>query len=311
MEKREIEYILVACCTCLRPQTLRQSLMTFRNMKKPENIKFDLLVVDNDKNASAYDVASEFNAIYFVEEQRGIAKARNKVLKEAIKLGASHIAMFDDDGLLDENWLINHIDFYKNNDVNIVSGPQYCHFDKEYPKHVVKNNIFKTNTTKRTGQKLKSCATNNVFMQLDFVSEKNIYFDEEKYVFMGGEDGDFFNRARKTGCTIRFNKEAVVKELIEENRANIRWILDRYYYNGYSGGYLKYGNTKKINFKKFVYLFKTALIYGFDTVLVVPSRFLGTTTYYNMLGMTLKTKGKLEGAFFARPMNYYEKVSGK
>ena len=24
--------------------------MTFRNMKKPENIKFDLLVVDNDKN---------------------------------------------------------------------------------------------------------------------------------------------------------------------------------------------------------------------------------------------------------------------
>ena len=86
--------------------------MTFRNMKKPENIKIDLLVVDNDKNASAYDVASAFNAIYFVEEQRGIAKARNKVLKEAIKLGASHIAMFDDDGLLDENWLINHIDFY-------------------------------------------------------------------------------------------------------------------------------------------------------------------------------------------------------
>ena len=75
MEKREIEYIVVACCTCLRPQTLRQSLMTFRNMKKPENIKIDLLVVDNDKNASAYDVASAFNAIYFVEEQRGIAKA--------------------------------------------------------------------------------------------------------------------------------------------------------------------------------------------------------------------------------------------
>ena len=86
MEKREIEYIVVACCTCLRPQTLRQSLMTFRNMKKPENIKIDLLVVDNDKNASAYDVASAFNAIYFVEEQRGIAKARNRVLKEAVNL---------------------------------------------------------------------------------------------------------------------------------------------------------------------------------------------------------------------------------
>ena len=101
------------------------------------------------------------------------------------------------------------------------------------------------------------------------------------------------------------------RKRIEENRANVRCILDRYYYSGYSGGYLKYGNTKAINFKKFVYLFKTALIYGFDTVLVIPSRFLGTTAYYNMLGITLKTKGKLEGAFFARPMNYYEKVSGK
>ena len=84
MNKKDIKYIIVACCTCFRPQTLRQSLMTFRNMKKPENIKIDLLVVDNDKNATAYDVASEFNAIYFVEEQRGIAKARNRVLKEAI-----------------------------------------------------------------------------------------------------------------------------------------------------------------------------------------------------------------------------------
>lgn len=310
MNKTEIEYVIVACCTCLRPETLRKSLETYKNLKKPENISIDLLVVDNDKEASAYDVASEFEAIYFVEEQRGIANARNRVLKEAVNLGATHIAMFDDDGLLDENWLINHIEFYKNNDVNVVSGPQYVHFEKEYPKYITENNIFKTGTTKKNGQVLKSCATNNVFMQLDIVKEHNILFNAEKYIFMGGEDGDFFSRITDAGFVLKFNKNSIVKELIEDNRANIDWILNRYYYNGYSGGYLKFGDSKN-KLKKFLYLFKTAVVFGLDSAFVAPSRLLGKTVYYNVLGMSLKTKGKLEGAYFAKPLNYYEKINGK
>jgi len=310
MNKTDIKYILVACCTCLRPETLRKSLETYKNLKKPENISIDLLVVDNDKEASAYDVASEFEAIYFVEEQRGIANARNRVLKEAVNLGASHIAMFDDDGLLDENWLINHIEFYKNNVVNVVSGPQYVHFDKKYPKYITENNIFKTGTTKKNGQILKSCATNNVFMQLDIVKEHIILFNAEKYIFMGGEDGDFFSRITDAGFVLKFNKNSIVKELIEDNRANIDWILNRYYYNGYSGGYLKFGDSKN-KLKKFLYLFKTAVVFGLDSAFVAPSRLLGKTVYYNVLGMSLKTKGKLEGAYFAKPLNYYEKINGK
>ncbi|MBR1907373.1 glycosyltransferase family 2 protein [bacterium] len=310
MNKTEIEYIVVACCTCLRPETLRKSLKTYKSLIKPEHIKIDLLVVDNDKEASAYDVASEFGAVYFVEENRGIANARNRVLKEAVNLGATHIAMFDDDGLLDENWLLNHVEFYKNNEVNVVSGPQYVHFDKEYPKYIQENNIFKTGTTKKNGQILKSCATNNVFMQLDIVKDHKILFNSEKYVFMGGEDGDFFSRVTDAGFTIRFNKNSIVKELIEENRANIKWILDRYYYNGYSGGYLKFGDCKD-KFKKFKYLFKTAVVFGFDYAMLFPSMIFGKKAYYNMLGMTLKTKGKLEGAYFAKPLNYYEKINGK
>jgi len=310
MNKIRIEYIIVACCTCLRPETLRKSLETYKNLKKPENIRVDLLIVDNDKEASAYDVAKEFGAIYVVEENRGIANARNRVLKEAINLGATHIAMFDDDGLLDENWLINHIDFYNNNEVNVISGPQYSHFEKAYPKYITHNNIFKSDTTKKTGQILKSCATNNVFMQLDIVKDKNIYFNAEKYIFMGGEDGDFFRRVTEAGFILKFNKDAVVKELIEDNRANIEWILNRYYYNGYSGAYLKFGESKN-NKKKIFYLLKTMLIYGLDTALIIPSMLFGKTAYYNMLGMSLKTKGKIEGAIILKPLNYYEKVNGK
>ena len=101
-----------------------------------------------------------------------------------------------------------------------------------------------------------------------------------------------------------------MKELIEDNRANIKWILDRYYYNGYSGAYLKFGENKN-NKKKIFYLLKTMLVYGIDTALIIPSLLLGKTAYYNMLGMSLKTKGKIEGAIISKPLNYYEKVSGK
>jgi len=315
MNKPKIEFILISCCTCKRPNMLRKSLDSAKNLVLPQNVRIELLIIDNDKEGSAKHVVTELQGDfpikinYFIEEKRGISNARNGLLKEALNLGASHIALFDDDEFLDSNWLNSHYNYYNQNpDALIISGPTYNVFEVDAPKYIKKNHIFKSSTTKKTGMIRKICASGNVFFPMTLVSELALYFDTN-FVFMGGEDGDFFSKASKAGFTIVWNNEAINRELIGQDRANIKWILNRNYYNGYSSAYLKLKEKPSL-FKKLFFLAKTTMTFLFDICLVLISTLLGPTTFFNTLGLAYKSKGKFDATIKNCPINYYENISG-
>jgi succinoglycan biosynthesis protein ExoM len=294
---------------------LCKSLESVKKLILPENIKIELLVIDNDKNASAQKVVEELQPSfpvkinYFAEEKRGISNARNKLLKEALNLGATHIALFDDDEILDENWLVSHHDYYNQNpNALIISGPTYNLFENSVPKYIKKNNIFKSSTTKKTGMVRDICASGNVFFPTTVISEAGIYFDNS-HVFMGGEDGDFFSKASRAGFTIVWNNEAVNRELIGDERANIKWILERNYYNGYSSVYLRLKKNRSF-IKKLFFVVKTSLVLFLDCLIVPISLLFGLTTFFNAMGITCKTKGKLDAVINNKPLNYYENICG-
>jgi GT2 family glycosyltransferase len=315
MQKTEIKYILISCCTCRRPNMLKKSLESVLGLDLPKDIRTEVLVVDNDKEFSAEETINEIQKKsnikinYFIEEKRGIASARNRLLQEAINLGATHIALFDDDELLDSKWLVLHVDAYNQNDnAAIISGPTYNKFLNKYPKYIEKNNIFKSSTTKKSGQVRSTCAGGNVFFPVAISSESNIWF-ENAYMFMGGEDGDFFAKASMAGYTIIWNNASVNYEMIGDERANIKWILNRHYYNGYSGYLLKYKNTK--NFcKKIIAFAKVAMIALINCLSLPVSILFGPTLALNVLGMTYKTFGKIKALIDNKPLNYYENICG-
>lgn len=315
MNKTEIKYILIACCTCKRPNMLSQSLKSVSELVVPKNIKIELLVVDNDPNASAKNLIEELNKDfvfkinYAVEEKRGISNARNRLLKEALNLGASHIALFDDDEVVDKNWLASHVSYYdKNPDAHVISGPTYNKFQKEYPSFIVNNNIFKSSTTKKTGLKRESCASGNVFFPTKIMSESNIYFDTS-HVFMGGEDGEFFSRVANEGYSIVWNNDAVNYEMIGDERANIKWILNRSYYNGYSGYLLKCKNKCSLIYK-LVMLLKIIPVLIANLLILPFALMIGTTLFFNVAGISCKTIGKLMAVIKSKPLNYYENICG-
>lgn len=315
MEKTKIEHILIACCTCKRPNMLKKSLESLKELILPQGIKIELLIIDNDRNASAKTVIEEFQKDfplkinYFVEENRGIANARNRLLKESLNLNASHIALFDDDEVVDRNWLGSHFDYYNQNpEAIIISGPTYNKFEKKYPKYIEKNNIFKSSTTKKTGLKRTICAAGNVFFPTTLMSKSNIYFDT-RHVFMGGEDGDFFSRASKASYTIVWNNDAINYEMIGDERANLKWIFSRSYYNGYSGTLLRLRENNSI-FKKLLLFIKISTIFIIDCMFTPFSLLLGLTGFFNTIAITCKTKGKLDAVLKNQPINYYESICG-
>ncbi len=313
--KPEIKSIAISCNTFLRPEILEKTLKSIAELKIPEGIEIKVLVVDNDANASAQHVIKKlkegfpFEISYFVEEKRGLANARNRLLKEAINLNVTHIAILDDDDIADVDWIANIVDLYNTQEnAFIISGPEYCCFDGEFPDYLTNNNIFVKKTSKKKGEIRKVCSTHNAFFPLTIVKEKGIWFDSS-FVFMGGEDGDFFYRAGKAGYTIVFNPEAIVREINGKDRVNLKWILSRNYYNGYSGSYLQY-KTRPKKIKRYLYLIKMSIICVLNLLIIPFSIICGRTVFFNMLGLSCKNTGKLFGLIKLQPLNYYEHLNG-
>ena len=182
IKKPPIEYILLCCCSCKRPLMLKNALLSINELKFPENIRIELLVVDNDEYRSAEGIVKKLEPdikcpVHYAEEsRRGLAFARNKVLDEAVRLGASHIMLFDDDELFDKDCLIQHVDLYNSNPkAMIVSGLQLNTFSPDCPEYISNSIVFKLKTSRKKGKVKSSCATNNVFFPVSLVKDHNFY----------------------------------------------------------------------------------------------------------------------------------------
>lgn len=314
-KKNEIKFIAITCNTISRNQMLEKCLESLKKLKLPENIRVEIIIADNDKNASARQIVEEcaqnspLKIHYFVEEKRGLSFARNRLLQESIKLGATHIAILDDDDIADENWLINLVDLYNNHpEASIISGPEYSIFDAQYPEFLTNNNIFVNTTSKKKGEIRPTSSTHNSFFPTSIMTQDNIWFDTA-FVFMGGEDGDFFSRAQMAGYVIAYNPDAIVREINDKNRVNICWILNRNFYNGYSGSYLKFKNAG-YSFKRLFYILKTLVITLIDFIFIPFSILGGLTFFLNTLGLTYKNSGKCIGAILSKPLDYYKNLNG-
>lgn len=315
-KKIKIEFILAVCCSCKRPQMLRNALESVNILKLPENIRFEVLVVDNDENCSAKEVTEKAREIlkvpvnYCVQPKRGLAYARNKSLEEAVNLGASHILMFDDDEFFDENCLIEQIRMYEENpDAYIISGPVPTVFTEKFPSYITKNIVFKQPSSKKTGTIKPSCAAGNVFMPITPIKERGLRFSEE-FVFSGGEDGDFFRKASLLGYTIVWDKEAIIYESVSESRANIKYLIKKSYYNGFAGASSKFKTNKNLP-KKMFYIIKNAFICIFDAVISPFISILYLPAGFNIFCMSIRSAGKVLGVLSSKPAEFYKNVYGE
>ena len=307
-KKSAITYILIGCCTYKRPEKLKTLLENLQKINYPKDIKTEILIADNDIEKSGESIVENFHSKikihYFSEPAKGLSNARNKILKEGINLGASHIAFIDDDEIADTNWLLNHIDFYnKFENIYISSGPTYKKFVNNYPDYIINNKIFQVNESKKLGTIKKSCASGNVFFPLNIIKDNNIYFSEE-FNFSGSEDINFFNRLSELGYTIGWNCNAINFENVYDDRANVKWILRRAYHNGYSVAYSRFSCNKNI-LKQTIYFCEKFITVLFDFVITLLSIFTGLTNFVNMQTLTVKNIGKMIGALCLKKTTYY------
>jgi len=252
--------LTIAIVTKNRPSKLERCLESIR---KQTVFPKKILIIDNDKEKSAYFVIKKFknlNLKYFLEKNPGVPNARNRALKEC---KTSYLGFVDDDCVLDKRWVENVVNMLSEskqityvvgdtklyNKSNLFALAQHC-----------RDNYWKLKTLKNGNETTRfHFDTKNVVFRIDDIKSNGIKFDPK--CSMGEFDsGDFdfgLNLTSKSLKGLYLNNMILFHE---ETSSMVRFIK-RAYYRGKISAYIskKWGlgdilvNTSAKNLKWWIF----------------------------------------------------------
>jgi glycosyltransferase involved in cell wall biosynthesis len=207
---------------------------------------YSVVVVDNDSEQSARDVATAFSSAqempltYCVEPEQNIALARNQAIKHAT---GDFIAFIDDDEFPTDKWLWSLFIALPRFGVNGVLGPVLPHFESEPPEWVTRGRFFER-PRYATGYRIgwHESRTGNVLFERRILNDVGEPFRSQ--FATAGEDMDFFYRMIDRGFSFAWCDEAVVYESVPPSRCTRSYLLRRALLRGsnfrkHSTGHLK------------------------------------------------------------------------
>ncbi|MEC4749583.1 glycosyltransferase [Methylomicrobium sp. Wu6] len=241
-------HITVCICTFKRPEFLKGLLDKLSCQLTEGLFSFSLVIVDNDRNGTAYPIVEVFDKIskiqakYFVEAEQNISLARNRAIENA---DGDLVAFIDDDELPPENWLLVLFKAYMRFQVDGILAPVLPYYETPPPNWIVKGR-FHERPSHETGTVLtwKQTRTGNALLRRDLFREEGNLFRVE--FGSGGEDRDLFRRLIDQGHKFVWCAEAPVYEIVPPERHKRWFMLRRALLRGktpYNHNYLSYAKS--------------------------------------------------------------------
>ena len=107
----------VAICTFNRADSLRKTLQSLVQMEQPDELSWELLVIDNNSSDHTPAVVEAFAQAlplrYLFHSAQGLSHARNRALKE---FKGDYVVFTDDDVSVSEGWLRSYLHAVQNDD---------------------------------------------------------------------------------------------------------------------------------------------------------------------------------------------------
>lgn len=225
------------CSVCIatykRSQLLKKLLGSILSQNLPDNIKLQVIVVDNDMEKSAEHIFKEYenrdniNFEYFVQPEKNISLTRNVAVNNS---KGEYLLFIDDDEEADENWVINYIGALIKYNADAAFGPVFPLFHDETPGWLKESGFF-TKDCSPTGDTAVFTRTSSCIIKAALIKSEPGPFDPS-YGITGGEDTHLFARLKRKGAIFISCKEAIVTEFITPERTTIKWLLKKSYQTG-------------------------------------------------------------------------------
>ena len=286
-----VKKVCILLATYKRKTSLVKFLNSIIHLRNPFNIELQLLLTVND-NHNYFDILKLFDKKLKIkiirESKKGISNARNRYLKEIKFTKYDYYAFFDDDVEVNKRWLVEMINFYNKNKVDIVGGPQLTKSKSLFLNLLIRE--------EKHGSNIKWVSTNNCLVK-EKIFKKRLFF-EKKMNLTGGEDQLFFYELYKMGFRIKWNSKATVTEGTDEKREKFIWFFMRN---------LRYGTSSVLIYKKTHGILKGTLM----SLIKSFSDFVRSILYLFFSVLNLKKFLTLFVMYFSRFVGVYMGLLGK
>ena len=237
--------VVMAALTRRRPEMLSTLIGSLGQMNLPENTSVSFLIVENDDAAHCEQQVLSYGTLpnggkldYVHEPDLGIPVARNRAAKEAIARGADLLAFVDDDEIVAQDWLVEMIKTYRNNDAVLLGGPMRLQSpEPEFNllERMMHANLVDTLAEREVlnAQKMDEgkgnqldIFTGNWLGETRIFSEIGLWFDENMR-FTGGTDSKFSTELKAKGHTVGWAKNAYAYEAYPRERLSFSYQHQR------------------------------------------------------------------------------------
>lgn len=226
--KSDKEVVSICVATYKRPLLLEKLLKSIDKIVLPENLDAEIIIVDNDKDASAkmivdkFKLNSKFDIKYFIEPVKNISLARNRSIKNA---KGKYIAFIDDDETASEEWLINLYKCLKKFNADGVFGLVVPDFEEGINKKFKRRDLY-FSPMSETGIVTRYLFAGNVLIYKEIISKAKAHFDPA-HGLSGGEDANFFGKLKAQGAKFVNCREAISYEFISKERIKKKFFFNR------------------------------------------------------------------------------------
>lgn len=117
--------ISIVICTYNRAGSLQRTLDSITAMSVPEDLLWEVIIVDNNSQDNTREIVDEFKAnsgldvVYAFEGEQGLSYARNRGI---LKAKGEIVAFTDDDVVIDERWLVHLHEAFEIHNPAVVGG---------------------------------------------------------------------------------------------------------------------------------------------------------------------------------------------
>jgi glycosyltransferase involved in cell wall biosynthesis len=224
--------ISVIVCAYNKAAMLAKALGCLVTQKADENFIYEIIVVDDGSTDETKEVVEEITLSspvpikYLFAHGKGVSHARNMGISQS---QGEWIALFDQDQLVEPDWLKDLFSVAIKTGGEVVDGPR----DLALPKELIfrLGRICRQHLGERTENsdvhkiigRTCSC-TGNVLIKRKVIDALG-KFDES--ILEGWEDWDFFRRVQKAGIDIWYSPSALVHHMIPPERLTeeyFRWF---------------------------------------------------------------------------------------
>ena len=259
--------ISVCIATYKREFLLDRLLESMIIQKLPSDISLEIIVVDNDINASAKSIVEKFNNSnkifikYFVQPEKNISLTRNMGVKNA---SGEFICFIDDDEIASNKWLISLYNSLVQFNADGAFGYTEPVFDEDIPDYL-QHREFYFSSVGKTGTIAQFYFTTNTIVKADLIKSEVIPFDPT-YGLTGGSDVHLFGRLKKKGAKFINCKEALAYEFIPKERGTKRYIFDRALRGGQAFVRSRLEHNNKLS-NKLIILIKAFIMCSYSSII--------------------------------------------